>query len=105
MTDEKSPEPDLVSDNRLDVIDPHQVPTLYADWIVEAGVHLGIVNIALGCVDYAIRGANGKPRIVVITRLRLPLAVAENAGQMIADIIKKAAEQSAEPKPPNPTLN
>jgi hypothetical protein len=105
MTDEKSPATNLVPDDRLEIVDPHNVRNLYADWIIEAGVQLDVVNISLGCVDYAIRGANGKPRVIVAARLRLPLAVAEHAAQMIADVIKKAAEQPPDPPPPNATLN
>jgi hypothetical protein len=78
------------------VVDPHNAPVQYVDWIVTGGVGpaLGTINVVLAAVDYAIT-TEGKPQAIGQTRLRMSLTAAANLHRFPGGILFAAT-----PAPP-----
>jgi hypothetical protein len=78
------------------VVDPHQVPVQYIDWIVTGGhgPSAGTVNVVLAAVDYAMV-ADGRPQAIIQTRLRMSLAAAANLHRFLGNILFAATPATA----------
>jgi hypothetical protein len=91
--DQPSPPPSALE---VVVVDPHNAPVQYVDWIVTGGVGpaLGTINVVLAAVDYAVT-TDGKPQAIVQTRLRMSLTAAANLHRFLGGILFAAT-----PAPP-----
>ena len=78
------------------VVDPHQAPVQYVDWIVTGGIGpaAGVVNVVLAALDYGVM-TDGKPQAIVQTRLRMSVNVATNLHRFLGSILFAA-------EPPSP---
>ena len=79
------------------VVDPHNAPIQYVDWIVTGGVGPagGVVNVVLAALDHTVV-TDGKPQAVVQSKLRMSVTVAMNLHRFLGGILS-AAEPTPEP--------
>ena len=40
---------------RPEVVDPHDAPVIFVDWIVTGGIFENVVNVTLGAADHSIK--------------------------------------------------
>lgn len=71
---------------RVSVIDPHNVPIQYFDWIVSGGSGAGIVNVALAAIDHGI-ATNEAPRVILQAKLRMNVTVAANLHRFLGELL------------------
>ena len=87
-----------------EVVDPESVPIVYADWLIEWGSLEGVLNCALGTVDYSMRkNGVGQPRIVTVARLRFTFPFAERLHAMLGKALEAAKEHRDGTQQPPPT--
>ncbi len=70
------------------IVDPHNAPVQYVDWIVTGGhgPSQGTVNVVLAAVDYGVL-TDGKPQAIIQTRLRMSLAAAANLHRFLGNVL------------------
>lgn len=96
MTETPEPKP-LAPTIDVAVVDPHDAPVQYVDWIITGGhgPSQGTVNVVLAAVDYAVL-SDGKPQAIIQSRLRMSLAAAANLHRFLGNILFAAT-----PTPPS----
>ena len=74
------------------VVDPHNAPVQYVDWIVTGGhgPAQGTVNVVLAALDYTVV-TDGRPQAIVQTRLRMSVSAAANLHRFLGNILFAAA--------------
>ena len=84
----------------LEIIDPHNVPTVLVDWLVTGGIHDGVVNLTLGTVDHSLTQNTRAPKVAVCARLRLPSDVAERLHNWLGAALGKQPVEDPPPEMP-----
>src|SRR4051812_535565 len=54
-----------------EIVDPHNVPVIFVDWIVSVGVFENVVSLTLGSIDPSMKKSDSDlARVTVAARLR-----------------------------------
>lgn len=86
MPDErKSPPKDVPT---FEVVDPHNIVPVFADYIVSVGNIGEVAHLTLGATDHSlVQSEEDAPRVIVIGRVRVPIAVLRNVHRALGDLI------------------
>ncbi len=99
-------EKELIAPERFKIVDPHNINTVFVDWVVTSGEFEGVVNITLGTVDHSLReGSDDLPRIVVSSRLRLSKGFAERLYAALGNSLGRNEEVQTQQTPPKNQIN
>jgi hypothetical protein len=89
-----------------EIVEPSPVPIVFTDWIISAGAHDGIVNIALGTIDHSRKRSEEElARVVVASRMRFSREFAYRPYILLGDFLgfpRPEAEGGTQPPPPTP---
>ena len=92
-----------VASQRIEVVDPHNPPAVFVDWIVTGGSNEGVINVTLGSIDHSLKmNDSDLPRIVIASRLRFSQEFGVRLHAMLGRILglpPVADEQAPEPAP------
>jgi hypothetical protein len=108
MTDEKLPP--TATEQRLEVVDPNNVPVTFTDWIVTGGMFEGVVNLTLGTIDHSLKRSDHElARIIIAIRLRCSHQFAIKLHSALGNILGLPSEPSESPpkdvSPKTPSKN
>jgi hypothetical protein len=95
---------DLPSDEkRPEIVDPHNVPIVFVDWIVTGGSHENVTNVVLGATDHTFaHGPDDLARIVVAARLRFSDETGLRLYRALGSLYGIAPPAPPEQEPPTP---
>jgi hypothetical protein len=98
---EKNEEQRAAPAQEVVLVDPHQVPVQYVDWIVTGGPGPapGTLNVDLAAIDYAYT-RDGRPQAILQARLRMSLSTAANLHRFLGELLTAAT-----PQPQSMSLN
>lgn len=107
MSGEKGLPPRGEPPKRPEIVDPNNVPVVFADWFVTAGSFEGVVNVVLGTTDHSMRSSNDEQaRVIVAARLRLSHDFAARLHGILGQILGlPPSGVQAPPPPPAPPKN
>jgi hypothetical protein len=93
-----------------EVVDPHNVQTLFVDWIVTAGESENVVNFTFGTIDHSLKKSEDDlARIVIATRLRMSREFAIRFHDFLGTVLKAvppdASPMSGPLMPPKNLIN
>ena len=99
-------EDDLMTPKRLEVVDPHNAPIQFVDWIVTGGMFQNVLNVTLGTIDHSMKESNEESaRVVVATHLRMPREFATIVHTTLGNILGLNPDQTGTPTPSVPPQN
>ena len=71
-----------------EIIDPSEVPVVFVDYVITAGDHEGVLNLALGTIDHSRKRTDEElAKVVVAARLRLSLPFASRLYDLLGAAI------------------
>jgi hypothetical protein len=85
-----------------DIVDPHNVPALFVDWIVTGGSLENVVNVTLGTIDHSFAHSGDPARIMVTSRLRFSREFAARLYRSLGEILGLPPPPSSEQGPEEP---
>jgi len=94
---------DLPAAQTPPVVDPHNIQTVFVDWIVTGGMFENVVNITLGTIDHSLKNNPGDmPRVVCAAHLRMSRDFAERLHAALGSAIHPDQGQPNPPQTPPP---
>jgi hypothetical protein len=93
-----------------EIVDPNNVPIIFADWFITGGLYEGVVNLSLGTIDHSLKKPEDElARVVVASRLRLSRDFAARLhkvlGNMLSDNPRDGGDPGEEPTTPPKNLH
>ena len=90
-----------------EIVDPDNVPVVFADWFITGGEHAGVLNIALGTIDHSLKKPEDPlARVLVAARLRLTKDFAAHLHTVLGNILGiNPQEDKSSQEPPAPPKN
>jgi hypothetical protein len=90
-----------------EIVDPNNVPVVFADWFITGGEHAGIINIALGTIDHSLKKPEDPlARVLVASRLRISHDFAVHLHKLLGNILGiDHQDNNPSQAPPTPPKN
>lgn len=105
MSDEGS----VITHKDPDIVDPANVPVVFVDYVITAGHHEGVMNVALGTIDHSRKAPEEElAKVVVAARMRFSREFALRLYIMLGDFLgfpRPVLDTGPQPPPPVPQKN
>jgi len=108
MPEEKPPP--APAPQRPEIVDSHNAPVIFVDWLVTGGMFNDVINVTLGAVDHSLkRSDEDLARVMIGARLRFSRAFGLGLHRALGDILglepRKDETGQAPPSPPKNLIN
>lgn len=101
MSDEGPLKPKVV------IVDPHQIPVLFTDWLITGGVYENVMNLSLGVMDHTSReSVDDNFPVAVTAKLRFTREFGLNLHRWLgSNLGLTTPEGEPQQKPPKSQIN